>query len=160
MNQHSPRPIDNIRLLSGIDPDGIGRILQVDDQGRLVTVLASGLGALLQRFQWQYTGNLSIGTAKIGRIYNVTGVTLSFMKVHLAVNTAPTGASIIVDINKNGVSIFNSADRPQISALLHSGESSTFTTATIANGEYLTFDVDQVGSTIPGADLIAQVLLG
>lgn len=75
--------------------------------------------------------------------------------VSAAVSTAPTGASIIFDINRNGVSIFNpTANRPVIAA----GAFATLTeivpdTFTMFLGDYLTVDIDQVGSSVAGSDL-------
>lgn len=71
-----------------------------------------------------------------------------------AVNTAPTGAPIILDVNKNGVSIFPISVKPRI---LAGAFSTAFEygpdTTNIAPGDYLTVDIAQVGSIVPGSDL-------
>lgn len=93
------------------------------------------------------------------RIYNTLGLTLTFSKVHLAVNTAPTGQAIIVDVHKNGATIFTTqANRPQIAAAAYTGFSTTFDVTTWADGEYLQVDIDQIGSVISGSDLAVQII--
>jgi hypothetical protein len=71
------------------------------------------------------------------------------------VDTAPTGAAIILDLNHNGTTIFtDQAKRPHIAV-------SAFNTGNVLNidgtifdpGDHCKLDVDQVGSTIAGSDL-------
>jgi len=93
------------------------------------------------------------------RIYNNFGESLVISKVHLAADTAPTGAAVIVDIHKDGTTIFtNQAHRPTIAAAANTGETTDIDVATWAMGEYLTADIDQAGSTIPGAYLVISVI--
>jgi len=93
------------------------------------------------------------------RVYNRTGLALTISQVHLAVGTAPTGAAIIVDVHKNGTTIFtNQAHRPQVAAAATSGQTTTIDVPAWADGEYLTIDVDQVGSTVAGSDLTVTVV--
>lgn len=75
--------------------------------------------------------------------------------VKLRVDTAPTGAAIIVDVNVNGTTIFTTqANRPTIAI---SGTSSTYVTnmntTAVAADSYITVNIDQVGSTNPGQGL-------
>ena len=74
--------------------------------------------------------------------------------VRAMVNTAPTGASLIVDVNLNGTTVFTTqGDRPTIAVSgSDSGVATPQVTAFVA-GDYLQFDVDQVGSTVAGSDL-------
>jgi hypothetical protein len=83
---------------------------------------------------------------------------ITILGVSAAVNTAPTGASIVVDVNKNGTSIFPSNPKPTIlaSAFKTAAEATPNTTA-VASGDYLTCDVDQVGSSVAGADLTVVI---
>lgn len=78
--------------------------------------------------------------------------------VQARVNTAPTGASVIVDVNKNGGTIFTTqGNRPTIAAsALASGVAVPDTQAFVA-GDYLSIDIDQVGSTVAGADLLVAI---
>ncbi len=82
----------------------------------------------------------------------------TILGVTTAVNTAPTGASIICDVNKNGTTVFTTqGNRPTIAVSTnasHSGTSEAIPDVTsIAAGDYLTVDIDQVGSTVAGSDL-------
>src|SRR5258705_8480437 len=72
--------------------------------------------------------------------------------VSAAVDTAPTGANIILDVNKNGVSIFPISTKPTITATTFDtgGSEDVPDTTGILSGDYLQVDIDQVGSTIPG----------
>lgn len=92
-------------------------------------------------------------------IYNNSGSSRNIVKVHLAVDTAPAGAALIVDIHKNGTTIFtNQNNRPQIAAGSNTGQSTSIDIAAWNDGEYLTMDVDQVGSTTAGKDLVVTVV--
>lgn len=100
--------------------------------------------------------NTGVGGA---RIYNDTGATLVIRSVRASVGTAPTGASLIVDVNISGVTIFTTqANRPTIAAAGNtSGKVTNANVATIPDGSYFTIDVDQVGSGTHGSDLVVQV---
>lgn len=105
-----------------------------------------------------WSGTLSVATGT-GRLYNATGQSITISKVFLSVGTAPVGASIIVDIHKNGTTIFTTqANRPAISASAYTGYSTSIDVTTWADGEYLTMDVDQIGSSTPGSDLTAHIV--
>ena len=110
---------------------------------------------MLPTFCVKDTVTTSVGTM---RLYNDTGATITISKVRASVGTAPTGASLIVDVNKNGTTIFTTQSaRPTIAA---SGVTATGTPAVTAwaDGEYLTVDVDQVGSSVAGADLTVTIV--
>jgi hypothetical protein len=155
--------VASLRLLCGIDADNRGRVLRTDTAGHLVINLASGFGALQKEWKFWYAGTLAVTNGLI-RFYNLTGATLSFQKVHISVGTAPTGANIICDVNRgtgaSEATNFSAGDRPTIVAGSKTGESTTFSTANLSDGYYLTFDIDQVGSIIAGTDLVFTVLLG
>mgnify|MGYP001161939101 FL=1 len=94
-----------------------------------------------------------------GRWYNDTGQSLTIRSVRASVGTAPVGADLIVDVNISGVSIFTAGNRPTIPAGSNtSGAVTALAATTIPTGGYLTVDVDQVGSSTPGADLVVQIL--
>jgi hypothetical protein len=76
----------------------------------------------------------------------------------VAAKTAPTGADLIFDIWKNGTSIFSAPVH------LAAGATQTSTTAfasdvTFAVSDLLTFNVNQVGSTMAGQDLTVQLVI-
>jgi hypothetical protein len=104
-------------------------------------------------------GVLQTGTNVCPRWYNKTGQSLTTSGIFIYSETAPTGADLIVDVNIDGTTMFTTqGNRPTIEATENSGTSGTPDVTTIADGSYLTFDIDQVGSTIPGADLVIIVL--
>jgi len=79
----------------------------------------------------------------------------TIMGVTAAVGTAPTGAAILLDVHKNGTTVFTTqGNRPTIavSAFATTTEAVPDVTA-VDSGDYLTVDRDQVGSTVAGADL-------
>ncbi len=82
---------------------------------------------------------------------NLAVAAISKVKIYGA--TAPTGASLIVDVNKNGVTIFTTqSNRPEIAIDEHSADSEIPDITSITEGDYLSWDIDQIGSTIAGGD--------
>lgn len=78
--------------------------------------------------------------------------------VRATVGTAPTGADMIVDVNRNGTTIFTTqSNRPQIAAGSTTDISRTIENGRLDPGDYLTVAVDQVGSTVAGSDLVVNV---
>lgn len=87
---------------------------------------------------------------RIGRDLNVNGV-------YLNIDKPPANRSIIVDINQTGTSIFaNPNDRPTITPGSYSGYTAV-SGVTWLMGNYLTADVDQIGSGTAGRDLVITV---
>ena len=85
---------------------------------------------------------------------------IDIVDVRAAVGTAPTGASILVDVNRNGTSIFTSqGNRPTIAASSNFDVSGTpdGTTGLTGDADYVTVDIDQVGSTVEGSDLTVMI---
>jgi hypothetical protein len=84
---------------------------------------------------------------------------LTITNVIVSVGTAPTGASLIVDVNKNGTTIFTTqANRPTIAAAGNADTSSVPAVTSLTSSDYLTVDIDQVGSTVKGSDLTVQII--
>ena len=83
----------------------------------------------------------------------------SFWYSAFTVTTAPTGSPIVIDLLKNGVSVYNGASRPTIdvgtTSTINSSVSTSFTSDTfdIAQGDVLSVNITQVGSTIKGTAL-------
>lgn len=80
---------------------------------------------------------------------------LTIEKAYAVVKTAPTGTSMLIDLNVNGTSIWASNQSNRLTITVGSTEDTqtSFDTTSLAEGDLLTLDVDQVGSTIAGADL-------
>ena len=99
---------------------------------------------------------LAIGTDKIGRIYiDFIG---TIVEIQASVKTAPTGATLICDINLNGTTIWaTQGNRITIAAGEYTATQTAFDTIAVAVGDYFTIDLDQVGSTIPGGKLVVRL---
>lgn len=116
-------------------------------------------GGVVRESVFTVEGALTVAAGVI-RIYNKLGFAVTISQVFISVNTAPTGASgILVDVNKNGTTIFtNQANRPTITGTNFTGTTTTIDVASLSDGDYLTADVDQVGSTIAGSNLTVHVI--
>jgi hypothetical protein len=149
-------------------------ILDTDDYGKPILILnfvpEVGDGLIIEYyvetnatvskrvFIFTYEDVLTLAIGAI-RIYNNLGGTLTISKVFLAVGTAPTGAAIIVDIHKSGTTIFTAqGNRPQVAAGEHTGYTTTIDVITLEDGEYLTADIDQIGSSVAGENLTVHVV--
>lgn len=121
-------------------------------------VPAAQLNLPIQTQTFSSTGTLVVETG-VHRLYNNRATAWTINGVRASVGTAPTGAAIIIDIKVNGTTIFtNQANRPTISAgANNTAYVTSMDIASVAAGSYLTVDVAQVGSTIPGSDLTVQV---
>ena len=97
------------------------------------------------------TTDLATGTGKAS-FHMPFAMTLT--KVKASVNTAPTGASIIVDINEGGSTIFSTqSNRPTIAASGTTANAAGINDANLADNALITFDIDQVGSSDKGKGL-------
>lgn len=102
---------------------------------------------------------LTTGTSKITfRMpfgFTVTGVRAS-------VNTAPTGSTLIVDINEAGVSILSTKLSIDATEKTSTTAASTYvlSDSSIADDAEITIDIDQIGATIAGAGLKVTLLGG
>jgi len=92
------------------------------------------------------------------RAYNDSGRTLVISSVRATVVIAPVGQSLIVDVNKNGTTIFTTqANRPAIPSGELTNKSPAPDVTLWPDGEYLTVDIDQIGSSVAGSDLLVEV---
>jgi hypothetical protein len=99
---------------------------------------------------------LTVGTNKTGRLY--IGFSGTIKEVHASVVTAPGGQAIICDINKNGSTIWTTqGNRVSIAAGTNTGTQTTFDVSSITAGDYLTIDIDQIGSTTAGGQLVVRI---
>lgn len=120
-----------------------------------VDPLAGGTPSVIEQ-TFTYQDTLAVYTGDKRWYINGTG-TIDFVRA--SVNTAPTGSSIIVDVNKNGTTIFTTqANRPTIAASgFTSGLVTNMNITSVAAGDYITIDIDQVGSSTAGEDLTVQI---
>jgi hypothetical protein len=93
------------------------------------------------------------------RLYNDTGRDWILRAVRATVETAPNGGNVLVDVNKNGVSVFTDQNqRPLIApGQLTSGKVIPNGAPVISDGDYITVDVD--ASTDPAANLTVSLVL-
>lgn len=78
--------------------------------------------------------------------------------VTTAVTTAPTGAALICDVNVAGTTVFTTqSNRPSIAINGTSDNSGDVQAGTFAAGDVISVDVDQVGSSVAGANLSVVV---
>lgn len=108
---------------------------------------------------WSFEGEL-MPTVGAHRFYNDTGSSADIESVRATVATSPTGSSVIIDVNIDGVSIFtDQSRRPTV------GEGELTDLSSLSDvrmiwpaGSYLTVDIDQVGSITPGENLTVNVV--
>ncbi len=82
----------------------------------------------------------------------------TLVKIFAKCKVAPTGADIIADINLLGATILDGSK-----ITIPAGSSSvitisTFVTSGFTEGQVLTFDLNQAGSTIPGQTLVVTMV--
>jgi len=131
-----------------------GKVYSKDDTGAETPLTRT----IVRQTVFTFEAALSVVAGSI-RIPNLMGEAFTITKVGLLVTTAPSGAAIIVDINKNGTTIFtNQAHRPQIASGANSGSTTSIDVSALADGDYLTMDIDQIGSTTPGGHLTVVVV--
>lgn len=83
-----------------------------------------------------------------GEILLPRNITIQNVKAHA--QTAPTGAAIIFDIKKNGVSIFSILPEIDAGTTVEDGNHVLSATTAVA-GDVMTFEITQVGSTLAGS---------
>lgn len=80
---------------------------------------------------------------------------MTLSAVRSSVTTAPTGSTLVVDINEGGASILStklSIDATEKTSTT-AATAAVISDSTLANDAEITIDIDQVGSTIAGAGL-------
>lgn len=113
---------------------------------------AGGGGGGLGLLTWSVPGTLTVQNG-VSQTPIPTGATIAGVLIRAA--TAPTGSSIIVDVNKNGSTIYTTVgNRPTIAVSTNVSSLAVPDIGTLSAGDYITVDIDQVGSTIAGSDLV------
>lgn len=88
----------------------------------------------------------------------IVPIDLTIETCYLYAKTGPTSADLIIDINKNGSTIWSTQEnRAKITDGNQSGNTSVFNTTDLSAGDVITLDVDQIGSGTAGADLTVQL---
>jgi len=134
---------DNIKYLSASALNGSAPTIKATNISELVDIYVVSVSAI--------AGDLAVDTTVDSLLIRYAG---TITEVSGSVETAPTGAGIIIDIHKNGTTIMTT-DKIVIDATEDDSKDSatqpTLTTTAIASGDKLSFDIDQIGSTITGA---------
>ena len=146
-------------LPSGLpDPAGEtdGRLLGILSEAWTIVDPPSGGGAGGRMYTGFVSGGLGMGVGTV-RIYNDSGVTQTVLSTRISVGVSPSGAPIVVDINKNGTSIYTTATKPTIPSGGVTDKAVPDAGTTLADGDFLTIDVDSIGSTVAGSNLTVQI---
>ena len=92
----------------------------------------------------------AVGSMRIGYAFEITAV-------RAAVSTAPTGATLIIDINLTGTGTIMTTNKLSIDVSektsITAATAAGLTTTTLAADDELTFDIDQIGSSVAGTGL-------
>ncbi len=148
-------PAVGLQILSGATDNIIG---PNDLVQAVLPITDAGTGTIYKNTReltWTVAGTLSTGTGVDRRRLPED---VFIIDAAIAVDTAPTGATLIVDIHLNGTTIFTTqGNRPTIAI---AGNDSGLAIPDVVAGaaaQYLTIDIDQIGSTVAGADLVGIV---
>jgi hypothetical protein len=126
-----------------------GRFYGKDDAGTEFSLSGGSVPAEIGIAISDETTNLSTGTAKV-TFRMPYAMTLTGVRAN--VNTAPTGSTVIVDINEAGSTIHStklSIDASEKTSQT-AASAAVISDSSLANDAEITIDLDQVGSTIPG----------
>lgn len=94
---------------------------------------------------------VQIGTVRLPITHNGT-----LLNVAIALGAAPNTDDVVMDLNKNGTTMFASG-KPTITSGSTESLTNLPTTTAIAAGDFLTVDLDEVGTAYPGADLVVVI---
>jgi len=120
--------------------------------------LANGVALdTIEAFSFYSSGTMAVQTGK----HEVPlPVGYQLVSVSARVSTAPSGAAILIDINYNGATVYTTqANRVTIADGQKNATVSAAQVTTFASGGYLSVDIDQVGSSTPGSDLVLLMRL-
>ncbi len=99
---------------------------------------------------WYLGGTQVVGNKQGAQIYMPVGFTAT--SVNMVITGAPTGAAVIVDLKKDGTTIFST--KPQIDAgAFTGGSNAVISNSTLSFSSIVSLDVTQVGSTFAGSGL-------
>jgi hypothetical protein len=123
--------------------------------GNLTGIATSASFASSQEIAFSIPNTLTVGTG-VSRWYITRDVTIT--NIVATVSTAPAGASVIFDVNKNGTTVFTTqGNRPTVAATTFTDLNSIPDVISLTSGDYLTVDVDQIGSSVAGADAVIRI---
>jgi hypothetical protein len=101
-------------------------------------------------------GTLAVETGAMSIIAPFDG---TITEVRLAVDAAPTGADLIIDLNKNGTTLYTTqANRPTIAADNTAATAIDPDVTAFFTGDKISLDIDQIGSTGAGENLAVTII--
>lgn len=130
------------------------------DSGGNTTIANQLLGGSIHTFTFPIPGNMVVDTNMMGSQV-IIPFACTIVKAYANVGTAPTGTSLIFDINYDsdggvdggGTTIWaTQANRLTVAAGAATANTTTFNTTALVAGGTLTIDIDQIGSTGAGAN--------
>lgn len=127
------------------DAAGTSKKITVDDLLKLQPIY----------LQYALSDEVTALTTGVAKLTIRAPFAMTLTAVRASVNVAPTGATVIVDINEGGSTILStklSIDASEKTSTTAASAAVISDTA-IADDAEITFDIDQVGSTIAGAGL-------
>jgi len=136
---------------------GSGVGLDVDDTERTITVsIDTSTLKESSGFLWVKSGDAVAGSGQVAVFTADHDGTFKDWVIKALV--APTGQSVILDVNKNGTSIFaNAGNRPALTAGSTSATGVVFNVPSFVKGDVFTFDIDQAGSPTAGERVQLQL---
>lgn len=102
---------------------------------------------------WYLDGAVSTGTSQ-GRTFNDFPFDILPLEIRLHTDTGPAGSALIIDINDDGTTIFDTRAEIDDGSTEQDGNHD-FVGTEILKGSDITLDVDQIGSGTAGSDLTA-----
>lgn len=102
------------------------------------------------------SGSLSSGTGA-GRL--TFPFNAKILGVIASIGTAPVGNSVIVDVLKNGITLFTTqANRPTIAVGTNASALKVPDVTSVLAGDFITVNIAQVGSSTPGSNLTVTLV--
>ena len=128
---------------------------------RLYTHLNASGASITGRFPlnpgWVVGGAVSLATTSVGRPFPMPQE--GFLQFWSATLVGPaSGSALIIDVNKNGVSIFDSGTRPQIGAGGTFVSTASIATKNFTQGDFFSMDIDQGGGLARDLTVLGRAL--
>lgn len=134
-----------------------GKAYQKDPSGTESLISSGGSGSGPKTLAFKVTGTLSAGTG-VTRLYNDTGSTWTINAIRAFVETPPSGGSLVLDVKKNGSTLFTSSPVPTITSGNNTtGKITAIDVTSVLDGDYLTVDITT--ATSPVANLTLTIVV-
>lgn len=136
---------------SGLSDDAVDQLSGIETD--LATALSGGAASAPVVFSYSGAATVGAGTFR----YPIP-LPATIHGVYVTADTAPVGADLIVDVNKNGITIFTTqTNRPTVPAGSNISTIAVPDVTSVSTNDYITVDIDQIGSTTAGSNLVVMV---